>query len=148
MSLLPHTWKFEPRLPTFVRCLDGRYYQDLVYQDLPARRAWFICFDPEEPAELVIREDFLIGDMTPRVVLKGRGFDKCVYAFMPGRKTIHKRFFGPEGGIKEAGGHDAVSYFLRFRKGTPLPNPTGQDSCVKDFPYHPNIDGVYFGDRQ
>ena len=140
---------FEPvqRLPTFVRCADGKFYQDLVYQDSPLRRAWFICFDDTEPAELVMRTSEQ-GDMGPREILKARGFfPGCVKAVLSGRKTKHKRFFGVEDG-KPVDGHEAISWFLIFKKGVPLPNPGGHDACTEIYPFFPNKPGVYFGDTR
>lgn len=139
-------------VPTFVRCSDGKFYEDLVYQDLPIRRAWFICFDAKEPAELVIRHD-LAGELTPRTILTARGFDSCVKAFTDGRKDPHLRFFGAERNIltgveKPVDGHKAVSFFLMFRRGEALPAPTGQDVCTEIYPFFPNKPGVYFGDNR
>lgn len=141
------------RVPTFVRCTDGKFYQDLVYQDLPSRRAWFLCFSDIEPAELVVREDFVKGDMGPRTILQARGFAACFSRLLPARKLVHKRFFGVErntltGEEKPIEGHPAVSWFLAFKKGVALPAPTGQDSCAEIYPYFPNKPGVYFGDNR
>lgn len=135
---------FDAKLPTFVRCKDGKFYEDLVYQDSPLRRAWFICFDDKEPAEIVVRASEQ-GDMGPRDILRARGFDACLKGVLPGRKTKHKRFFGVEDG-KPVDGHDAISWFLVFKKGAALPNPNGHDSCVEIYPFFPNKPGVYFGD--
>ncbi len=143
---------FEVKLPTFVRCEDGKFYQDLVYQDSPLRRAWFICFDDKEPAELVMRASEK-GDMDARTLLRIRGFDKCVKAIFNGRKDKHMRFFGCErnaitGEETPVDGHEAISWFLVFNKGVPLPTPRGHDSCVEIFPFFPNKEGVYFGDTR
>lgn len=133
-------------LPAFIRCEDGKFYEDLVYQDLTLRRAWFLCFSYSEPAELVVREDFVKGDMGPRDILRGRGFEACLHKLFPARKSPHPRFFGVENG-KPIEGHPAVSWYLSFKKGVPLPTPSGQDSCVEIYPYFPNKPGVYFGDN-
>ena len=133
-------------LPTFVRAADGRWYEDLVYQDHPLRRAWFVCFDPDEPAEIVVRADYL-ANMAARDILRHRGFDKCLRAIVNGRKDPHKRFFGPQEGQTPVG-FDAVSWFLVFRSGVPLPTPSEHDSCVEIWPVFPNRPGAYFGDKQ
>ena len=141
------------RLPTFVRAEDGKFYQDLVYQDTPLRRAWFICFDDREPAEIVVRASFQ-NQMKPLDILKARGFSKCLSGILPGRRTPHPRFFGCEfdptspRGERPIDGHDAVSWFIIFRKGVPLPTPKGHDSCVEWYSFFPNLPGAYFGDKR
>ncbi len=136
----------KPKLPTFVRCADGKFYQDLVYQDSPLRRAWFICFDDKEPAEIVIKADEQ-GDIDARTILQARGFASCLKGIMPGRKTKHMRFFGVEDG-KPVDGHEAISWFLIFKKGAPLPAPSSHDSSTEIYPFFPNIEGIYFGDKR
>ncbi len=143
---------FEQRLPTFVRAADGKFYEDLVYQDSPLRRAWFICFSDKEPAEIVVKLTEQ-GDMDARSILQARGFAPCLRGIMPGRKTKHMRFFGVERNVltgeeKPVDGHEAVSWFLIFKKGVPLPAPNGHDSCVEIYPFFPNKEGVYFGDQR
>ena len=135
-----------PKLPTFARCVDGVFYQDLVYQDFPARRAWFISFDSEEPAEIVVREDTW-KEMPPSTILERRGFKLCLKGIMPGRKDAHQRFFGAQD-LTATQGHPAISWFLIFKKGIPLPTPNGLDSYVECYPYFPNKNGVYFGDKR
>lgn len=139
--------KREVKLPVFVRCADGKFYEDLVYQDSPLRRAWFICFDDKEPAEIVVRASEQ-SDMGPRDILRARGFDACLKTLLPGRKDKHKRFFGVEADGTPIEGHEAISWFLVFKKGVPLPNPTSHDSCVESYPIFPNKPGVYFGDHR
>lgn len=139
-------------LPTFVRCADGKFYEDLVYQDFPERRAWFVCFDPKEPAEIVVREsDYR--NMPPIEILKRRGFGACVVALVNGRKDPHRRFFGVEVNVITKAetpieGHAAVSWFIVFKKGVPLPTPNQFDSCAERYPFFPNKPGVYFGDKR
>lgn len=141
-----------PSLPTFVRCVDGKFYQDLVYQDFPERRAWFICFGADEPAEIVVREsDYR--NLRPEEILKRRGFGGCVTALANGRKDPHMRFFGCEANVLTKAetpieGHAAVSWFIVFRKGVPLPAPNKYDSCAEIYPFFPNRAGVYFGDKR
>lgn len=136
------------KLPTFVRAADGKFYQDLVYQDSPLRRAWFICFDPDEPAEIVIRADEQSAGAGPRDILRARGFGLCLKGIMAGRKDKHMRFFGVEADGTPLEGHEAISWFLLFKKGVPLPAPNAHDSCVDIFPFFPNKPGVYFGDKR
>lgn len=138
------------KLPTFVYCRDGKYYEDLVYQDFPTRRDWFICFDPDEPAEFVLKEEAWRGGFKPENILKHRGFDEKVLArLVNGRKDAHRRFFGELHGTTERekalGCHNALSWFLIFRKGAPLPSPQEHDSCAEIWPIYPNKAGVYFG---
>lgn len=144
---------FKKKLPTFVRGADNKFYQDLVYQDTPLRRAWFICFSDEEPAEIVVRESLLKGDMSPRDILRVRGFNACLAGIMPGRLVPHLRFFGMErdiltGAEKPIDGHKAVSFFLSFKKGVALPTPNANDSCIEIYPFFPNKPGIYFGDQR
>lgn len=140
------------RLPTFTRCADGKFYEDLVYSDDPTRRGWFLCFSDVEPAELVIREDLLKGDMGPRTILRARGFHLCYSNIVLARKP-HLRYFGVErnaitGRETPVEPHQAVSFYLSFKKGVPLPAPSSHDSCVEIYPYFPNKPGVYFGDQR
>lgn len=142
---------FKEKLPTFVQCEDGKFYEDLVYQDSPLRRQWFICFDDKEPAELVIRDSAWKKGLTSRQILKSRIFDYCIANILPGRRDPHMRFFGSEinvltGEQSPVEGHRAISYFLTFKKGVRLPTPKGNDSCVEIYPFFPNKPGVYFGD--
>ncbi|MCK5601730.1 hypothetical protein KAR91_07680, partial [Candidatus Pacearchaeota archaeon] len=37
---------------TYVKTTDGKWYQSLVYRE----EGWFICFDDDDPIELVIRK--------------------------------------------------------------------------------------------
>ncbi len=139
------------KLPTFVRAADGKWYEDVVYQDTPLRRAWFICFSDTEPAELVIRET-MKGDMDARTLLLNRGFKLCLKGILAGRKDPHHRFFGVEvdpltRAEKPLDGHSAISWFLVFKKNIPLPTPNGHDSVTEIYPYFPNKPGVYFGDK-
>jgi len=138
---------FEKKLPTFTRCADGKWYEDLVYQDSPLRRAWFICFDDREPAELVVKADKNPDVSVARMILNARGFGLCVKGLMIGRKDKHDRFFGPIEGEKPEG-FPAVSWFIVFKKGVPLPTPSAHDSCAQIFSIFPNKDGVYFGDKR
>jgi hypothetical protein len=143
---------FERKLPTFTRCADGKFYQDLVYQDSPLRRAWFICFSDTEPAEIVVRISEQ-GDMDARTILNARGFSSCLKGIMPGRKEKHHRFFGFERNVvtgeeTPVDGHAAISWFLILKKGVPLPTPSGHDSCVEIYPFFPNKEGIYFGDKR
>lgn len=143
---------FEERLPVFVRAVDGNFYQDLVYQDFPQRCAWFICFNDKEPAEIVVREsDYR--NLSPVDIIKHRGFGHCVARIINGRKTPHLRFFGVErneltGVETPIEGHKAVSWFIVFKKGVPLPRPNKNDSCSEIYPFFPNKAGVYFGDQR
>lgn len=142
----------ESRLPTFVRAEDGKFYEDLVYQDTPLRRAWFICFSDKEPAEIVVRESEH-GDMDARTILLKRGFGRCVRSLLPGRREPHLRFFGVEidpltKAERPTDGHQAISWFLLFKKGVALPTPAGHDSCAETYPFFPNKPGVYFGDHR
>ena len=139
---------FEKKLPTFTKCADGKFYQDLVYQDNPLRRAWFICFDDKEPAEIVVRAEKEPNVDIARKILAARGFGLCVRGLMPGRKEKHQRFFGAEMLDVSPRGFDAVSWFIVFKKGIPLPTPNAYDSCVQIFSIFPNKAGVYFGDKK
>lgn len=134
------------KIPTFVYCEDGKYYQNLVYCDNPLRREWFVCFDPKEPAEFVKRDGSLFD---PLDVLKRRGFEKCLKGIFNARPNIHKRFFGLSYGetqVKSEHAADAVSWYLLFKRGVPLPTPNKYDGCDDWFDSRPVVkDGVFFG---
>ena len=134
-------------MAVYIHCTDGKYYEGLVYQDFAMRREWFICFDEKnkEPAELVIREAAFKNGLRPAEILKHRGFGPCLRGIALGRKDPHLRFFGVEDG-KPVHGHPAISWFLLFKKGVPLPAPCLTDSIVESYNFIPDVQGgVFFG---
>ena len=134
-------------MAVYVHCNDGLYYEGLVYQDFPQRREWFICFSEKEPAEIVLRADAFKLGLRPADILRHRGFTSCLRGLTLGRKDPHLRFFGVEDG-KPVEGHPALSWFLIFKKGAPLPKPGGTDSIIESYKFLPNVQsGIFFGVR-
>jgi hypothetical protein len=118
----------------FVYCKDRRFYENLIYQDNPLRREWYLCFDEKEPAELVVKKT---SQMNPKMILTRRGFPwRACYN---GRSC--QRFFG----AGEQDNANAVSWFVSFVNYAPLPTPIKFDVYDEVWPIHPNKDGVYWG---
>lgn len=139
--------------PVFVLCEDGKFYEGLEYLDFPERRAWFLVFDPDEPAEIVVRKrDYDGGNFGPVEILRRRGFGKCLAGVFNGRQSAHTRFFGTEMDPvtrieRPADGHECLSWFVAFRRGVPLPTPKRYDECVESYAVMPGRAGVFFGVR-
>ena len=57
-------------VPSFVTCRDGKTYKGLEYRD--ESRDWFIVFDDDNPAELVIRKSSPLA-REPQTILDGLG---------------------------------------------------------------------------
>jgi hypothetical protein len=133
-------------LPVFVRCEDGKFYEDLVYGDFPIRRAWFLCFDPEGPAEIVIKKsEFAGGNFGPKDILLKRGFGKVLSAIVGGADTSYIRFFGHDEKNEPTEAAAAISWFCGWKTHVPFPVPNKYDEHVEIWPVHPAKPGVYFG---
>ncbi len=106
-------------VPVYVLCEDGRFYVDLVYGDDPRRYGWFLCFDPKEPAEIVIKEsEYAGGNFGPLDILNSRGFGKVLTGVFNGRRDPHMRYFGGQDAQgRPLEGAMALSWFCLWREG-------------------------------
>lgn len=95
-------------VPTYTYCKDNIWYEDLVYADLTD--SWFICFDDDDPVELVVFEDC---KMSPKQILKEV---KIPYTSL--RKENENQRIRPATG----GFAFAKSYFLKVIN-EPFPTP-------------------------
>jgi hypothetical protein len=115
---------------TFVKCTDGNWYQGLVYR--AQDNTWFICFDDDDPPELVARETC---KLTPRQICEKLGLQ--VKAYNKGShsdRSFNGRF------------RPAKSVFLDVVCNKPFPAPSRWDQYDRAFQGHPHQEGVYYGD--
>lgn len=117
-------------VPSYVYCNDGKFYQDLAYRS--KTRDWFICFDDDDPIELVVRETC---PKSPHEILAEVG----IHYVAIGRPSRGDRVFG-----KNWRFHPAKGYFLKVRPG-PFPAPRPWDTYDKIFTKQPDRQGVYYG---
>lgn len=122
------------RVPTFTFCKDKKFYENLIYQDDPRRKEWFICFDDDEPAEIVVKASSL---MKPQDILTHRG--------LPWKRLLRARRCDRFFGNMEEPSNEAVSWFIEFLRGAPFPTPNKYDACDEVWPIYPNREGVYYG---
>lgn len=117
-------------VPTWVRATDGKYYKDPVLRE----RDWFLCFDDNEPPELVVK--WKEGDDLPsfwrraETILKELGLQ---YRFLSKRPALHSRDFGNyrlrSGSISL---HYAGSVFLEITAPIPVPQEYGAVGTYHD----------------
>lgn len=106
-------------VPTWVRAVDGLYYKD----PLLVGENWFLCFDDDDPPELVIKTslatDVLVFNIVAKEILDKLGFG---YRVLSKRANHSMRDFGdyrkPDGqfDFQEAG-----SIFLEITSPIPVP---------------------------
>jgi len=99
---------------TYVKADDGFFYNCPILSG----EGWFICFDDDEPPELVIAKD---SEVKFENVFKKLGID---YNKIKERKMGGERFF--DGEFKEA-----LSYFFKLRKPIPSKYITKNDGKIK-----------------
>ena len=117
-----------------------------MYGDFPERRAWFLCFDPVEPAEIVIREsEYRGGNFGPKDILIRRGFGKVLASVFNGRAEPHIRYFGRDQTGKPLDEGNAISWFCVWKKSVRFPVPCKYDECRESYPVLPPRDGILFG---
>jgi len=116
----------------FTKCRDGRYYRGLTYW--AKSKDWFICFDEDEPLELVVKKSCAIPAISI-VAASGISCSKIEWDHESGR------CFGPH--MKPA-----TSYFLTTDNGAPFPTPRpGIDEWDQVYDKRPGVEGVYYGAR-
>lgn len=128
-------------VPTFVKCVDGAFYKNLVYKSRPATpdtrpgRDWFVCFDDDEPVEVVIRTH--PGQPSVGTVIVTLGLP--VKSVKASGRGVHMRSFN--GTMR-----NAVSYFLTVED-KPFPEPWrgGVDTWDSRTEKLPRGEGVFYG---
>jgi hypothetical protein len=113
-------------VPTYVLAVDGNYYENPTIAGEMDGHWWHICFDDDDPAELVAREVWTdeIHDFTIKV-LKSLGFEykleRKSTCSREDKKSYVMRSF-PQDNYKKM--YYASAYFFEPR--TPIPVPQGQ----------------------
>lgn len=120
---------------SYIKCNDGKWYQNLVYRD--QNNEWFICFDDDDPVELVIRE-FRNDKRDARAILTDLGIP---FNRFYKNRACGMRVFGSSNTTKF---NAAESYFLDV-KNVPFPAPTAMDTYDQRFDEMPKFEGVYYG---
>lgn len=118
------------QVSTYVYCSDGYFYTDLVYRD----KDWFICFDDDEPVELVAKKDKPID---PELIIKQLGIPIVGLYKKP---SCCKRLFSGKF-------TDAYSWFMSVKL-EPFPAPRPQDKYSKKISIEEAkklSQGVYYG---
>ena len=99
---------------TYVRADDGLFYNDPTL----SREGWFICFDDEEPPELVVAED---SEVNFKDVFKMLGID---YKGVKERRMGGERMF--DGRFRRA-----LSYFFELKEPIPTKYITESDGTIE-----------------
>lgn len=124
---------------SFIYCKDGKFYRNLVYRG--ENWDWFICFDDQDPVELVVRRDYPPAK-PPMKILGELGIP---YYAVEKRHSVGERLFEFEN-LKKAKLHPATSYFLKVHN-KPFPTPREYDLWDGD-PFEDGNDivqGVIYG---
>lgn len=101
---------------TYALADDGQWYREPVLSGA----GWFICFDDDDPPELVWRVD---ADINPYTLLREIGLE----AKLQGRGQSAHRIFGGEF-------HEAYSFWLKIKKPIPAEYITEHDGVVTYMP--------------
>ncbi len=122
---------------TYVLADDGLFYKDPVLSEAP-EYSWFICFDDEDPIELVLRDPGVLTDeekvrhataLLDRLGLTGR--------VLSARGGMSGRLFPPdwfEGGFSEA-----ISVWIELRAQIPVSVIIEHSGAYAEEPF----EGVY-----
>jgi hypothetical protein len=112
MKINPASWEEEKMslCSTFVKAVDGKYYDDPVFRG----EGYFVCFDDDDPPEIVISlERYRNPD--PAVILQAIGIDYAKSSLkIQGRAG--RCFTGEK---KET--QEAISYFFNLKSPIPVP---------------------------
>lgn len=116
--------------PCFVKCSDGKWYRELTYR--ASDNTWFICFDEDEPVELVMR---MSCETAPHVILRDMGIKAEIMAqgSFGSQRMFKNRFC------------NAKSYFIDCAK-QKYPAPRPWDTHEGAFEKRPQLEGTYFGE--
>jgi hypothetical protein len=117
---------------TYVFCEDKKWYKNLSYRD--PRGNWFVCFDDDEPVELVIKQE---ANLDPHNILHDLGI---LYSTI-GSRISSGRLFNP----KTLTFTKAYSYFVDCYGSQPFPTPRESDTYDSVHSEHPKKGGVYYG---
>lgn len=103
---------------TYVLADDGKWYREPVLAD--DTHMWFICFDDDEPPELVFREGIGIN---PYMIFDDIGLK----AKLKGGPRYSGRLFDNEF-------HDAISVFLKIKRPIPADRIKEHDGIITELP--------------
>lgn len=103
------------QVPTWVKAKDGQFYQDPVLRG----EDWFLCFDDDDPPELVMKADRLIPESKADVKERAKGIlDRLGVRYeLCGGVSRSSRCFGSQ--ITRM--HPAVAVFLHIKDPIPVP---------------------------
>lgn len=104
---------------TYCLADDGKWYKEPVL----GGEDWFICFDDDDPPELVFKEH---SDINPYTLLRELG----IKASLKGRGNRSMRMFSEE--IKF---DDAISFWLKIKKPIPAAAITEHDGIIDELPF-------------
>jgi len=116
---------------SYIKCDDGKWYKELVYRS--ADGDWFLCFDDDDPPELVIK---LSCKKKISEICREIGFPSSV-SFQMVRGHSQRMFDGKF--------HEASSLFLVTERSS-YPKPVeGRDSFEAAYDKMPNCQGAFHG---
>ena len=102
---------------TYALADNNKWYREPVLSG----EGWFICFDDDDPPELVFRVD---ANINPYILLREIGLN----AKLKGRPRISGRLFNDEF-------HDAYSLWLKIKKPIPAKYITEHDGIITNMPF-------------
>lgn len=106
---------------TYCLADDGKWYKEPVLRG----EDWFICFDDDDPPELVFKEH---SDINPYILLRELG----IKAKLKGRGHLSGRMFGRSDDYKF---DDAVSFWLNIKKPIPASAITEHEGVIDELPF-------------
>lgn len=106
-------------VPTYVLATDGKFYKNPVLGDTD--NTWFLCFDDDDPPELVIRHT---NPARPEEILKAIGVTATVKRSAGGGLRCFSR--QSDRNLKM---HRARAWFLRIHKPIPVASITEHDGA-------------------
>jgi hypothetical protein len=120
---------------TFIKGTDGNFYQNPVY----FRDDWFICFDDDDPIELVVK---IKANLNPSdIMAQLEGFP----AYRIEKHSTCTRFFHHSGN-RRLSGEPAIAYWIHLTpEGVfkPFPVPDAFDGDFSELPK--GWQGVFYG---
>lgn len=133
---------------TWVQFDDGVFYKNPTMRG----QGWFICFDDDEPPELVMTEGFY-RDLAVRTAvkgsrefliawLKGLGLDATMYYGIKDKGRRSYRCFGRD--LRTSALKEAVAFFLKINARPPIGLLKDYDTDKAPRKERPNFDCVFY----
>ena len=116
-------------VPTYVQCADGKWYKDPLMGNIDT---YFLCFDDDEPPEIVIDEECFNNGIRPENVIKALHLD----ALQIGKLRRSERCFG-KSLIERSNKIEmkpAVSCFIRIYRAPDPKTVIRHDGVSQNFP--------------